>query len=96
MRITKTNYCRYGSRNYGAHSMRLDLGDLGLWFSYDTVVAFQDGSGPVQVSVNCWGSTTGRHLNAIDGGDKKGRIDRTVFESSLDAVLVKHGLCLKE
>lgn len=38
---TITNYGNYSSDNYGANSLRLDVGPLAVWFSYQTPVAFQ-------------------------------------------------------
>jgi hypothetical protein len=74
--------------------MRLDVGSLSLWFSYKTVIAFSDGYG-ITVSENAWSSTTGKHLNWIDGGNKKGRLPRAKFEEELKKVLDKHGLDVK-
>ena len=91
-KITKSSYGNYKLSNYGAHSLNINIGSLSLWFSYDTVIAFQDGFKPIQVSENCWQQTTGKHLNAIDNGDKKSRLGRAVFEHNLEAVLAKHGL----
>ena len=91
-KVSKCSYGNYSSDNYGAHSIRLTVGSLRLWFSYDTVVAFQDGYGECQVCVNSWGTTSGKHLNIIDGGNKKERLERAVFEHNLEAVLAKHGL----
>jgi hypothetical protein len=33
------------------------------------------------VRENSWGPTTGKHLNAIDRGNKKGRVSSDQFES---------------
>jgi hypothetical protein len=54
------------------------LGELDLYFSYATLVAFRAG-GKLVVRVNDWSATTGKHLNAIDGGDKKSRLEATEF-----------------
>lgn len=57
-----------------------------LWFSYREPVAFRvPGSRPV-VSQNYWGTTTGRHLNAIDGGTadaKAARLNAEAFATAL-------------
>ena len=91
-KITKSSYGNYSSDNYGAHSLRMDIGKLTLWFSYDTVVAFQDDFENRQVRENDWGPTTGKHLNILDGGNKKTRLDSAVFEHNLEAVLAKYNL----
>ena len=91
MKVKKANYGNYSSNNYGANSIRLDVGSLSLWFSYDTVVAFQEDGNSCQVSENCWGPTTGKHLNWIES-DKKARLSRDVFEHNLERVLATHNL----
>ncbi len=73
-------YRNYSSQNYGAHCLRVETPGLTVWFSYQTPVAFQvDGFARV-VRRNDWGPTTGKHLNAIDGGDHKTRVDGETFE----------------
>ena len=74
------SYGNYSSDNYGAHCLRVTLPRLTVWFSYQTPVAFQAGYDPVVIRKNDWGPTTGKHLNAIDGGNKKGRVDAETFE----------------
>ena len=61
-----------------------------MYFSYETVVAFTD-KGDFYVSENCWGPTTGKHLNWIDT-DKKFRLPRGEFEKKLEVSLKKHKL----
>jgi hypothetical protein len=90
--VKKSNYGNYPNGNYGAHCIRLDVGSLALWFSYDTVVAFHEDGHCRRVCKNLWGPTTGKHLNAIDDRDHKNRLPREQFESELQAVLVVHGL----
>lgn len=76
-------YANYKSGNYGAHALVFRMGWLSVWFSYKTPVAFRvGGHGPV-VRRNAWGPTTGKHLNAIDGGDKASRLAGDVFEAKL-------------
>lgn len=50
-----------------------------IWFSYRTMVAFQIENGNLFVRENEWGATTGKHLNAIDGGKKETRLDAKTF-----------------
>lgn len=77
---TISNYGDYSSNNYGAHTLRVDIGPLAVWFSYKTPVAFHlDGKNRV-VRENSWGPTTGKHINWIDGGDKKKRVSSDEFE----------------
>ena len=90
MKVRLSSYGNY-SGNYGAHSMVLTLGTLTLFFSYSTIVAFDDGNG-TKVVQNRWGSTTGKHLNAIDGGYKQNRLTREAFDEALEQVLKNHNL----
>lgn len=67
------------------------VGNLRLEFSYSTVIAFF-GPDDSAVSENVWGPTTGKHLNNVDGGNKKDRTKRDEFVTRLDAQLAKLGL----
>ena len=60
---------------------------LELYFSYDTIVAFQESGHEITVAHNVWSSTTGRHLNEIDGGEKEDRVDHNTFQKQLDEAL---------
>lgn len=74
------NYGEYSSDNYGAHTLVVEIGPLTVWFSYRTPVAFQvDGHARV-VHQNDWSTTTGKHLNWIDRGNKRDRVDGETFE----------------
>jgi hypothetical protein len=55
-----------------------------FFFSYDTLVAVETAQGPVVVSENAWSTTSGKHINAIDGGTKEAkakRLSRVDFEA---------------
>ena len=68
---------------------RLGLGDLTIWYSYMTPIAFETRFTRV-VLQNVWGGATGKHLNAIDGGGKdakKNRVSPDVFDKALDLAL---------
>lgn len=71
--------------------MRATIGSLTLYFSYQTVVAFNDSEG-LKVVENQWGPTTGKHLNTIDGGNKSARLPADEFEEALKKTLAKHNL----
>lgn len=90
--VRKSNYGEYSSDNYGAHSMRLEVGCLTFYFSYDTVVAFRSPETGRVVRENSWGATTGKHLNWIDDGDKKARLASVDFDKALAKVLKKYKL----
>lgn len=70
--------CDFYSR--GDHAIRVQLGPLTVWFSYQTPVAFQLAGGPLTVCRNNWSNTTGRHIAAIDHGDKDNRLGLADFE----------------
>ena len=70
----------YCDNTTAINALRLEMGELTLWYSYRTIVAFRKGwGGPLIVRQNDWGPTTGKHLNAIDGGDKAARVEGYKF-----------------
>lgn len=73
-------YGNYSSDNYGAHCLKVTLPGLKVWLSYQTPIAFETDRFPRVVRENSWGPTTGKHLNAIDGGNKKSRVNSETFE----------------
>lgn len=91
--IKKWNYGEYASSNYGAHCIAVTIGTLDLYFSYDTVVAFQEDGQGFRISENDWGSTTGKHLNWINP-NKKLRLDYKAFNKELADLLKRHDLII--
>lgn len=77
MSATLRSYAR------GDNAAVVTVGKLTVWFSYATPVAFQLAGDYRYVVRNRWGNTTGRHLNAIDGGTHASRIDQAEFEARL-------------
>ena len=66
-KVNFRNYGQYSSDNYGAHTLVFSDGHNNqFWFSYDTLVAFCV-KGEFHIIKNYWGTTTGKHLNWIDG-----------------------------
>lgn len=57
---------------------RLEICELRLWFSYQTLIAFQLAGQSLVIRENEWSTTTGRHLNAINA-DTKIRISSPEF-----------------
>ena len=51
----------------GPNFTQVRVGRLSMWFSYRTAIAYQHDHGARWVRVNEWSSTTGKHLNQIDG-----------------------------
>lgn len=79
---------QYDSR--GTNSTGVTVGDLDLYFSYKTVIAFCKAGAPRVVRANDWGPTTGHHLTSIDGGKKEAKAKRlpsAEFEAALALVL---------
>jgi len=58
-----------------------------VWFSYETPVAVHQHGLGIRVRQNSWGSTTGRHMNLLDGGDKAKRLSSEDFEALLSQVV---------
>ena len=89
---TISSYGEYKSGNYGVNSLMVSIGALTLYFSYNTIVAFSTPQTGQKVRQNDWSTTTGKHLNWIDGGDKKGRLPSAEFEALLNTELTRYGL----
>jgi hypothetical protein len=64
--------------------MFTDAAGNDFYFSYRTLVAFQPRNGQMFVHANDWGVTTGKHLNWIDGGSKKERLNDADFKAKYE------------
>ena len=84
-----TNYGRYESNNYRAHTLKVDLGEIEFYYSYETIVAYCDGKDGLVCSANVWGTTTGKHLNWIEP-HKARRINNTEFQEMLRRAIARH------
>jgi len=84
------NYGNYSSNNYGS-CRGVEIGNLTLYFSYDTVIAFNSPKTGLVIRENDWSTTTGKHLNAIND-NKKIRIDGEKFQEQLDKLLESYQL----
>lgn len=65
-----------------------------VWFSYTTAVAVEDSEGNLTVHENNWATTTGKHLNRIDGGDKEAkarRVTSDIFKAALARAMFMAG-----
>ena len=60
------------------NTMTLSFIGMELYYSYKTLVAFRY-NGRLVVRENDWSTTTGKHLNLLDGGDKKSRVGAGEF-----------------
>ena len=93
--VSKKSYGQYSSENYGNHTQVISIGALEFYFSYDTIVAFNDENGNLVVTENVWGSTTGKHLNWINP-NKTDRLKHSDFQEKLIACLRRHNLKLEQ
>lgn len=82
-----SSYGEYSSDNYGAHTLKVHFMSVTLYYSYRTIIAFSSPHDGLVVCENQWGPTTGKHLNWIDGGDKKSRVNRREFQEKLQSAL---------
>lgn len=68
------------------------IGDVTLWFSYQTVIAFHSPATKFVVSENLWANTTGRHINQATqravgaNATPHTRTERSAFERILSAM----------
>ena len=71
----------------GPNTLTIGIGDKRIYFSHKTPIAFYaPGYYGLVVRENDWSTTTGKHLNAIDGGGKEAKANRlrsSSFESAL-------------
>lgn len=84
-----SSYGNYDNSNYGAHTLQVDLGDMTIFYSYETIVAYSDGKDGLVCSENQWSTTTGKHLNWIQP-DKKARVNNETFNTMLGEALKRH------
>ena len=88
-------YGNYSSNNYGAHALVFtDAQGNRFWFSYKTLIAFDGPQGSV-VLRNYWSTTTGKHLNAIDGGGKHAKAERVTQDVFKEAFAKQFGRTLE-
>lgn len=83
-------FSTYCNNTTAVNAQVFNLGQMCVWFSYQTCVAFRDYRQPelgLVVRENEWGPTTGKHLNAIDNGDKRKRVTGDKFERMLTEAL---------
>lgn len=77
---------------YGGNNARaLEMGGLTLYFSYETLIAFDHRRTGLVIRENDWGPTTGKHLNAIDD-DKSRRIPGNVFMELWEDFAIRAGI----
>ena len=81
----KVIFKNLGTVNKNLIGLRLKNGDLYIWFSYETPVAFEYQM-EMFVRQNDWSVTTGKLLNELEPDHSK-RIDGDIFENKLNKLL---------
>ena len=84
-----SNYRQYSNDNYGKHSLKVDLGEIEFYYSYETIVAFATPETGLVVFENIWGTTPGKRLNWINP-DHKCRESYQAFEIILKEAIARH------
>lgn len=67
---------------------KFSLGNLDIYFSYNTAVAFEDSQANLVISQNKWSTTTGKHLSTISK-DVSDRIPYDQFKKALKRAIEK-------
>jgi hypothetical protein len=60
--------------------VRVDIGDITVWYSYSTPIAFKIVGSELVIRQNEWSTTTGKHLNQINT-DKSIRVSGDDFKA---------------
>ena len=76
---------RNENENSAKNFNSVTIGNVKLYFSYETCVAFKK-DGILTVTQNEWGSTTGKHLNWISS--KEDRIPYKDFQKELNKLQI--------
>lgn len=85
MDIKLWSYCGDSSSSQ-SNAKCVKIGDVELYFSYETIVGLRY-RGRTLVTQNTWGPTTGKHLNAIDGGNKADRVTMTELLGEIECAI---------
>lgn len=71
----------------------IDAINVTYYMSYDTCIAFDSVATGLVIRDNIWGTTTGAHLNAIDGGEllaKSKRVNTKQFFQKIEEMEAAH------
>ena len=76
----------YGNGSSAQNNAKcVTLNGTSFYFSYQTLVGIKTPSELVVIQ-NYWSSTTAKHLNAIDGGNKKNRVTADEFKAFVNSL----------
>ena len=76
---------RFKNENSTKNFNSVTIGEVKLYFSYETCIAFEKGDKMIATQ-NKWGSTTGKHLNLISS--KEDRISYEDFQKELNKLQI--------
>lgn len=79
------------NENSAKNAILLTINGVRFYFSYRTLVAVKY-SGESATHVNDWGTTTGKHLNWIDGGSPKTRVTGEVWDNHVAQAMQAAGI----
>jgi hypothetical protein len=77
-------------RQTASNCTEVTIGEITLYFSYETCVGFHHASTGTVLSENIWSRTTGKHLTGF--GSKDCRIPHAEFQKKLEEVTKNYGL----
>lgn len=85
----QVSICSYYGDSPSAQSnaKKVSIGDLTLYFSYETIVGFHHYTTGNVARENDWGPTTGKHFNVFS--EKKERLGAEQFQAKLQELLRK-------
>ena len=83
MQVSLSNYGQGKTPQW--NTTQVHIGNLSIWFSYKTIIAFCNVKQGMVVSENQWGPTTGKHLNWIN--TTRQRLPRTQFNEEFNIAL---------
>lgn len=84
-----SSYGRYDNDNYGAHTLMMQFAGMTFYYSYSTIIAYEDFQDGLVCSQNYWGPTTGKHLNWIQP-DHFERLTGEAFQDKLTLAIERH------
>lgn len=66
----------------------LECGGLTIWFSYETPIALKNKEDIIILTLNEWGTTTGRHINAVKREGDFTQMRKTDFDYVMNRTLL--------
>lgn len=82
-KLNVKSYGGYKSDNYGVNSLMVTDSGIEYYYSYTALIGIKS-RGILKCIRNYWGKTTGKHLNWLDGGNKKDRLTSEEFQKYVE------------